>query len=80
MANIGPILNSTAQLHQYCLEVSKQLGMRYTAPPLPVHLDLARKDMFLQQLTGMPGNSTLGNDNNGIPAVASKNVDFPVPL
>ncbi|CAB9521546.1 Mechanosensitive ion channel protein [Seminavis robusta] len=39
---IGGILSSKAKLTTYLLEVSKQLGMRYLSPPLPV--DLSIKD------------------------------------
>ncbi|KAL7461908.1 hypothetical protein ACHAXS_002314, partial [Conticribra weissflogii] len=34
--NIGPILQSKADLASFCLEVSKKLGMRYESPPMPV--------------------------------------------
>lgn len=38
--NIGPILNSTADVSSFCLELAKKLDMRYTAPPLPVNLSM----------------------------------------
>jgi len=34
--NIGPILQSKADLASFCLEVTKKLGMRYESPPMPV--------------------------------------------
>lgn len=37
---IGAILESKASLTTYCLEVAKQLEMRYHAPPLPVDLSM----------------------------------------
>lgn len=41
--NIGAILTSKADLTSFTLELSKQLGMRYNAPPLPVTLKMARQ-------------------------------------
>lgn len=38
--NIGAISNSKAELTSFSLEVSKQLGLRYTAPALPVDLSM----------------------------------------
>ena len=52
---VGGILESKASLTTYCLEVSKQLEMRYHAPSLPVELTM--KDDFLN----MP---TLSNDQS----------------
>lgn len=40
--NVLPILQSKADLFSYCLEVQKQLGMRYNAPSLPVDLRIAQ--------------------------------------
>lgn len=39
--NIGSILTSKADLTSFTLELSKQLGMRFNAPPLPVTLKMA---------------------------------------
>lgn len=72
--NIGPILNSTAELNQYCLEVSKQLGMRYSAPPLPVHLDLARQNL-LQQL--MSGNNNEASGDESAPSASKIGLAVP---
>ena len=36
--NIGPILQSKADVASYCLEVSKQMDMKYVAPPKPIIL------------------------------------------
>jgi hypothetical protein len=38
--NITSILESKAALTTYCLEVAKQLDMRYRSPPLPVDLNV----------------------------------------
>jgi hypothetical protein len=38
--NISAILNSKAEVTSFSLEVAKQLGCRYTAPPLPVNSNL----------------------------------------
>ena len=38
--NIGTILQSKADVASYCLELSKKLDMKYTAPSLPVSLSL----------------------------------------
>lgn len=47
--NVGPILASKAELASFCLEVSKQLGMRYVAPPVPVHLELETSKRALHE-------------------------------
>uniref|UniRef100_A0A7S4I0R0 Mechanosensitive ion channel MscS domain-containing protein n=1 Tax=Odontella aurita TaxID=265563 RepID=A0A7S4I0R0_9STRA len=41
--NIGAILTSKAEASSYCLEVQKKLDMRYTAPPLPVNLEMSQR-------------------------------------
>lgn len=38
--NVGAILASKAELSSFCLELSKELGMRYIQSPLPVHLEI----------------------------------------
>jgi hypothetical protein len=42
--NIGPILNSKADVSSFCLEVSKQMmEMRYISPPKPIHVSFAKE-------------------------------------
>ena len=48
--NIGPVLNSKAEVASYCLEVQKKLGMRYTAPPLPVNLGINKEQQLEQSV------------------------------
>ena len=45
---IGSILNSKANLTTYLLEVTKQLGMRYISPALPVELKFRDATSALQ--------------------------------
>jgi hypothetical protein len=59
--NIGPILQSKADLFSFCLEIQKKLDMSYTAPPVPV--DLAFKRGHEQQLVS--NNSSLPPDSPG---------------
>lgn len=40
---VVPIMQSKADLFSYCLEVQKQLGMRYSAPSLPVDLVMGQR-------------------------------------
>eukprot|EP00579_Thalassiosira_antarctica_P000217 CAMPEP_0201866770 /NCGR_PEP_ID=MMETSP0902-20130614/1236_1 /ASSEMBLY_ACC=CAM_ASM_000551 /TAXON_ID=420261 /ORGANISM="Thalassiosira antarctica, Strain CCMP982" /LENGTH=1631 /DNA_ID=CAMNT_0048391801 /DNA_START=121 /DNA_END=5016 /DNA_ORIENTATION=+ len=40
--NVGPILQSKADLDSFSLEVSKKLNLRYQNPPKPVHLSLTK--------------------------------------
>ena len=47
--NIGAILQSKADVASYCLEVSKKLDMKYTAPALPVNLSLLGLESEQQQ-------------------------------
>jgi hypothetical protein len=35
---IGVIMESKAEVSSYCLELQKQLDIRYVAPPMPVNL------------------------------------------
>ncbi len=39
--NIVPILNSSNTIHAFCLEIAKELDMRYISPALPVDLTLS---------------------------------------
>jgi len=39
--DVGVILQSKADVASFCLELAKKLNMRYTAPPLPVDLNVA---------------------------------------
>lgn len=39
---IGQVLDSKANLTSYCMEVTKQLGLSYRAPPLPVDLTYSK--------------------------------------
>lgn len=60
--NMAAILMSKADLASFCLEVSKQLEMRYQAPSLPV--DLSIKDTGkLQQLKDATSHATSQNDS-----------------
>jgi hypothetical protein len=63
-------MDSKANLHSYCLEVTKHLGIHYSAPPLPIHLnctntaaivDPMMQNLFQQQ-TGSNFRS-YGNDS-----------------
>ena len=38
--NIGPILQSRADLASFSLEVSKKLNLRYEQPPKPINLSM----------------------------------------
>ena len=54
--NAGAIATSKAEVTSFTLELSKQLGMRYFAPPLPVTLKMAGQ--------GGGDNQTLASDIN----------------
>ncbi len=41
--NIGDVLQSQASVASFCLEVSKKMEMRFTAPPMPVDLSITNK-------------------------------------
>ena len=41
--NVGPILQSQADLASFSLEVSKKLNLRYHNPPKPIHLSMKNK-------------------------------------
>eukprot|EP00561_Arcocellulus_cornucervis_P003859 CAMPEP_0185807866 /NCGR_PEP_ID=MMETSP1322-20130828/5267_1 /TAXON_ID=265543 /ORGANISM="Minutocellus polymorphus, Strain RCC2270" /LENGTH=1399 /DNA_ID=CAMNT_0028504049 /DNA_START=527 /DNA_END=4726 /DNA_ORIENTATION=+ len=72
--NIGPILNSKAEVASYCLEVQKKLGMRYEAPPLPVNLGINRAQQMEQSVfeREQSGDSSDG----GLGAIAGAGPDF----
>lgn len=40
--SVGQVLDSKANLSSYCMEVTKQLGLTYQAPPLPVDLTYSK--------------------------------------
>lgn len=40
--NIGPILDSKADLSSFCLEVGNQMEMRFISPPMPVNIYIDR--------------------------------------
>jgi len=63
--DIGPILQSKADVASFCLELAKKLEMRYTAPPLPVNLNmgdasniLARMDQKSAEAVDVPSSPT----------------------
>ena len=52
--NIGPILQSKADLAAFSLEVSKKLGLRYHSPPKPIHLSInEEKDQHAEHVAGV---------------------------
>lgn len=59
--NIISILDSKARLTSYCLEVAKQLNMRYVSPPLPVDLNVhnTQGQPLPQELQGNTAGSVL---------------------
>lgn len=51
--NIGPVLQSKADLSSFCLEATKKLDMKYESPPMPVNLSTSGElDMNLFQGDG----------------------------
>jgi len=51
--NIGPVLQSKADLSSFCLEATKKLDMKYESPPMPVNLSTSGSlDMNLFQGDG----------------------------
>jgi hypothetical protein len=36
---IGPVLDSTAEVTSFCFELCEKLDMQYTAPPMPIQLN-----------------------------------------
>lgn len=58
---VGGVIESKANLTTYCLEVAKQLEMRYLSPPLPVSLTVKENsDLAMPQL----GESFSGDDDS----------------
>lgn len=68
---VGGILESKANLTTYCLEVARQLEMRYHAPPLPV--DLSLKGTASGALRALQGNSTRSLNKSKIDAALNAN-------
>lgn len=64
--HLGAILNSKAEVASFSLEVAKQLGCRYTAPPLPVNLNMNAGQAFNQNTEGdnMDENGSLDNSTS----------------
>ena len=59
--HVGGILESKAAVVSFCLEVQKQLGMRYRAPPTPV--DLSIKDLRLLGSSVVQGTNSENDDS-----------------
>jgi Mechanosensitive ion channel len=64
--HIVPILNSSNTIHAFCLELAKELAMRYISPALPVDLTLSAKNAptqfdFKWDKTSGKGNVEFGN-------------------
>jgi len=49
--NIGAILQSKADLSSFCLEVTKQMDMRFVSPPKPILLSLGNNSSDLTELS-----------------------------
>eukprot|EP00569_Conticribra_weissflogii_P014890 CAMPEP_0171391814 /NCGR_PEP_ID=MMETSP0880-20121228/1528_1 /TAXON_ID=67004 /ORGANISM="Thalassiosira weissflogii, Strain CCMP1336" /LENGTH=1734 /DNA_ID=CAMNT_0011904567 /DNA_START=216 /DNA_END=5420 /DNA_ORIENTATION=+ len=64
--NIGPILQSQADLASFGLEVSKKLNLRYISPPKPIHLSTEKsgRNKYIES------DSTMGGKENEINQVA----------
>ena len=62
---VGGIIESKANLTTYCLEVSKQLGMRYISPSLPVNLTMNDNEGPLDDPLDLPvlGKPIMEDDN-----------------
>lgn len=58
--NVGPILQSKADLASFCLEVSKKLNLRYEQPPKPIHLFLDGRYNDQRNLDGDDGSASSG--------------------
>jgi len=57
--NVGPILQSQADLASFSLEVSKKLNLRYENPPKPIHLSMGKGMMSDQTRAGSDGQSAI---------------------
>lgn len=55
--NFNAILNSKAEVTSFSLEVAKQLGMRYVAPPLPVDLKMHDSSKDSNDKVGVPSST-----------------------
>jgi len=77
--NIGAILQSKADVSSFCLEVSKKMGMRFIAPPMPVDLSLVGKarDLLPGEAAEIGLNDALTNDR-GLHSVFENFEDAPL--
>jgi hypothetical protein len=67
-------LNSKAEVTSFSLEVAKQLGLRYTAPPLPVNLNLNASQASDRETEGDDQEGAVNGENSvssGLGAIAS---------
>jgi hypothetical protein len=48
--HMGNIVSSKAAVTSYCLEVQKELEIKYVAPPTPVHLSLTNSQLSFSEL------------------------------
>lgn len=66
--NIGPVLQSKADLSSFCLEATKKLDMKYESPPMPVNLstsgNLDMSGIFQGESDDLKGDS-IGAEGDG---------------
>lgn len=65
--NVGPILQSQADISTFGLEVAKKLNLRYISPPKPIHLSM---DSSTWRDRGNDGESTFGGRASDMADVA----------
>ena len=46
--SLVPILESRAAVASFCVEIQKQLGCHYSAPPMPIEINLSAPDPVAQ--------------------------------
>lgn len=67
--NIGPVLQSKADLSSFCLEATKKLDMKYESPPMPVNLSTSGNldiSGIFEGEDGEPRGNIVGTDDGRV--------------
>jgi hypothetical protein len=56
---IGSVLDSRGKVNSFCLELQKQLDMRYVAPPMPINLNMSKPESTSHETDGIESSNTI---------------------
>ncbi|KAL9186664.1 hypothetical protein ACHAXT_005902 [Thalassiosira profunda] len=72
--NIGPILQSKADLSSFCLEATKKLDMKYESPPMPVNLSVSDNGIFQGEADELKGGGMAKAGDSGKKSLSAEDL------